>query len=91
MNLDDKFRRVAEIQKQMKKLEGELSTLFTPLAGADVFPKQVSSSGKSAGKKSRGRKKGSKMSAAARARIGAAQRERWAKLKAGGKAKKAKG
>ncbi len=75
-----KFQRAEEIKKEMLELEAELSTLF-----ASNSKKTKNDSGKTAaiasGKKKRGRKKGSKMSAAARAKIGDAQRKRWAAKK----------
>jgi hypothetical protein len=72
-----KFQRAEEIKKEMLELEAELSTLF-----ASNSKKTKSDLGETAaiasGKKKRGRKKGSKMSAAARAKIADAQRKRWA-------------
>ncbi len=66
MDLKQKFARVAEIEKEMMKLERELTKLF--------------SSDSSKGEK-RGRKSGSKMSDEAREKIAEAQRKRWAKAK----------
>lgn len=66
------LQRAIQISEQIQKLEAELESL---LGGAWV------SSGKSAVVESKGRKKKDGMSAAGRAKIAAAQRARWAKVK----------
>jgi hypothetical protein len=66
MDLKQKFKRVAEIEKEMMKLEKELTKLF---------------SSDSEREEKRGRKSGSKMSDEARGKIAEAQRKRWAKAK----------
>jgi hypothetical protein len=68
MDLKGKFQRVGEIEKEMMKLERELTKLF--------------SSDSSKGEK-RGRKSGSKMSDEAKGKIAEAQKQRWAKAKEG--------
>ncbi len=66
MDLKQKFKRVGEIEKEMLRLERELTKLF---------------SSDSSGGEKRGRKSGSKMSDEARGKIAEAQRKRWAKAK----------
>jgi hypothetical protein len=75
MNLTDvsslQLRRALEIKEQIEKLESELNSI---LSGGQTASRQSTT----ASIPSRGRRT---MSAAARARIAAAQRARWAKVK----------
>jgi len=63
----------AKLQKQADKVRKQLDAVR---AAAKVLGREVASSGKRIGRKKR------VMSAAARARIGKATRERWAKFRA---------
>jgi len=63
------LRRAADIQDKIESLQGELNQLLGN--GSTVAPKPE--------------RKRRKMSAAARAKIAAAQRARWAKVRAGKK------
>jgi hypothetical protein len=67
MNISGKqLRRAADIQDKIESLQKELNELL----GSDAAPTE------------KPERKRRKMSAAARAKIGAAQRARWAKTKA---------
>jgi len=63
----------AKLQKQANKVRQQLDAVR---AAIKILGREVASSGKSIGKKKR------VMSAAARARIGKATKERWAKFRA---------
>ncbi len=63
----------AKLQKQADKVRQQLDAVR---AATKILGREVASSGKRIGKKKR------KMSAAARARIGKATKERWAKFRA---------
>ena len=71
-------REEAKLQKQANKARQQLDAVR---AAVKILGHEVASSGKRIGKKKR------KMSAAARAKIGKATKERWAKFRAA-KAKK---
>lgn len=66
------LKRALSIQEQIERLQAELQTLLG--TGATPWPKPTASAEKPAKKKSG-------MSAAGRARIAAAQKARWAKVK----------
>jgi hypothetical protein len=71
------LRQAIEIHEQIQKLEAELLAIFT------VGESSGGKSGPAAAEapKARGRKKGSKFSAASRAKMAAAQKARWAAKK----------
>jgi ribosomal protein L15 len=70
MNISaSQLRRAADIQDKIESLQSELNQLFGNGSVAAVKPQR----------------KRRKMSAAARAKIGAAQRARWAKVQSGKK------
>ena len=79
------LKRSINISEQIESLQAELASVFSGLSAA-IAPAPASAPAKSNVTKSP-RKKG-KMSAAGRARIIAAQKARWAKVKAAGKGKK---
>ena len=72
------LRRAADLQEKIESLQGQLSEIL----GAPAVQAAPSGNGR--------RKKKRTMSASARAKIGAAQRARWAKQKAGKPGKTAK-
>ena len=71
----DQLRRAANIKDKIDGLQSELNRLL----GTEV------SNGRSSLVATNGRRKKRKMSAAAKAKIAAAQRARWAKVRAGKK------
>jgi hypothetical protein len=88
----DQLRRAASIKDEIESLEGELSKILggvvgsgkkrmgrPPKTGGDVDRYKAARGTESGGKKKR------KMSAAGRAKIAAAAKARWAKVKAAGK------
>jgi hypothetical protein len=72
-------REEAKLQKQADIVRKQLDAVR---AARKILGREVASSGKRIGKKKR------KMSAAARARIGKATRERWAKFRAAKRGKR---
>jgi len=80
MNILAALRKAeAKLQKQADKARQQLDAVR---AAVKILGREVASSGKRIGRKKRVGKKKRKMSAAARARIGKATRERWAKFRA---------
>jgi len=69
----------AKLKKQADKVRQQLQALR---AARKILGREVGSGGKPIGKKKRVGKKKRKMSAAARAKIGKATKERWAKFRA---------
>ena len=71
MNLSDltpgQLRRAADLKERIQKLQSELDRIFGGAASTNTA--------------TNGRRKKRKMSKSARAKIGAAQKARWAKLK----------
>jgi len=83
------MKLLAALQKEARKLEKAKASLEHQLnaIGAAVKAFGTTLAAESAnGRKKRGRRKGHKMSAAGRAAIAKAQRQRWAKIRAGKKA-----
>jgi DNA-binding PucR family transcriptional regulator len=80
MNITDisttELRRALRVKEQIESLQKELNSLLGVSTGGRRG--RIVSNGVTPGRKTRRR-----MSAAARARIAAAQRARWAKVKAG--------
>ncbi len=72
-------REEAKLQKHADKVRQQLNAVR---AAMKILGREVSSSGKRIGRKKRVGKKKRVMSAAARARIGKATKERWAKFRA---------
>jgi hypothetical protein len=86
------LRRAIELSEEIQKLEAELKAIFTENGSSSI----QSASEPVQAPKSRGRRKGSKFSAAARAKMAEAARKRWAKkdestVEAAPKAVKTKG
>jgi hypothetical protein len=87
MSLDKLVSQLSALDSQRKTLVSKLRMAVAAWSGDNPFPRKASTTGRS----SRGRKKVAhgrgrkrrKMSAAARAKISAAQRARWATQKAG--------
>ena len=77
-------REEAKLQKQTDKVRQQLDALR---AARKILGREVAGGGK-VGRKKRVGKKKRKMSAAARARIGKATRERWAKFRAAKRGKR---
>jgi len=84
------LRKAVQLAEQIESLESQLASILGGVATASGAAQTIAAVQAIAAPKA-GRRKKPHFSAAARARIAAAQKARWAKVKAGGTAKPAVG